>query len=283
VEAPALRRGAKIKQGEDMAIGRSDYEERKERKIEHFNEQAEKAQQEAAARSKRARDIGGAIPLGQPILVGHHSERRHRADLQRMDTEYRKSAEALDRAEHYGDRAEAMENNSAISGDDPEAVTRYREKLAELEDNQKAMKAMNAYWRKHRSMKGYPGLSDETAAGLDEGMKKAYSWVQRNGPCEDWRLKNNNAEIRRIKEKLETLARLDNMDAETIAFNGGELRVNVEINRVQFVFCGKPPEEKRALLKAHGFRWAPSEGAWQRQRTLAALRVAKSLVSRLEA
>ena len=29
-------------------------------------------------------------------------------------------------------------------------------------------------------------------------------------------------------------------------------------------FDGKPDEATRALLKANGFRWSPSQGAWQR-------------------
>ena len=42
-------------------------------------------------------------------------------------------------------------------------------------------------------------------------------------------------------------------------------RENNEIMRVQFIFPGKPDDETRAMLKENGFRWAPSQGAWQRQ------------------
>ena len=266
-----------------MAVGRQDYEERKERKIERYGEQAEKARKEAEAQGKRARDIGSAIPFGQPILVGHHSEGRHRSDLKKIEAAHRKSAEALDRAEYYEGKAEAAEGNSAISGDDPEAVSRYRAKLEELQTSQERMKSVNAYWRKHGTLKGYPGLSDGAAAELDGKMERADSWVKKNGPFEEWRLKNNNAEIRRVKEKLEILARRDNIAEETVAFAGGELRVNVEANRVQFVFDGKPPEAARALLKKNGFRWAPSEGAWQQQKTLIAVRVAKDLIPGIQA
>ncbi|WP_132290495.1 DUF3560 domain-containing protein [Kribbella sp. VKM Ac-2568] len=39
-----------------------------------------------SARPRAARrQISDHIPLGQPILVGHHSERRHRRDIERMD------------------------------------------------------------------------------------------------------------------------------------------------------------------------------------------------------
>ena len=37
------------------------------------------------------------------------------------------------------------------------------------------------------------------------------------------------------------------------------------LNRLQVFFDGKPDEAARDELKANGFRWAPSVGAWQRQ------------------
>ena len=40
---------------------------------------------------------------------------------------------------------------------------------------------------------------------------------------------------------------------------------NVDINRIQLVFPGKPEEATRKLLKQNGFRWSRTEGAWQRQ------------------
>jgi len=265
-----------------MPIGRTDYEDRKEQKIDRLNECAEKARKEAEAQHKKAENIGSAIPFGQPILVGHHSEGRHRAAIKKIETAHRKSAAAGEKADHYAGRADTAENNSSISGDNPEAANLYKEKLANLEQAQEWMKSANAYWRKHKTMKGYPGLSDETAAEVDEQMKTAYSRVQKSGPFESWKLSNNNAEIHRIKEKLESLSKLDTMAAEIITFSGGEMRVDVDINRVQFIFDGKPSEEIRTMLKKHGFRWAPSVGAWQRQRTEIAVRIAKDLISKLE-
>ncbi len=52
-----------------------------------------------------------------------------------------------------------------------------------------------------------------------------------------------------------------------VAYNrlqGVNLVQNVEANRVQLIFPGKPSADVRAELKARGFRWSPSEGAWQR-------------------
>lgn len=59
---------------------------------------AENAETEADARYAAVRSTMNVIPMGQPILVGHHSEGRHRRDLARMDTNMRRSIEADQRA-----------------------------------------------------------------------------------------------------------------------------------------------------------------------------------------
>jgi len=265
-----------------MPVGRSDYEERKENKINSLLERSEKSSKEATQQGKRAMSqLEGIVP-GQPILVGHHSEGKHRRAIAKHDAAMHRSLNAGEKAASLQRRAEAAANNNSISSDNPEAVNLYTEKLKKLEALQEQMKAANLYWRKNKTMKGFPGLSDVNAAMIDEKMKTAYPWIQKNGPHASWELSNNSAEIRRIKQKLETLSKLDNMAAEIIKFNGGEMRVSIDINRVQFIFDGKPSEEIRKFLKANGFRWAPSEGAWQRQRTENAVIIAKKMIPRLE-
>lgn len=68
---------------------------------------------------------------------------------------------------------------------------------------------------------------------------------------------------------------------EVIEFPGLQLVKNFDMDRVQLVFPGKPSEEERQILKGAAFKWAPSQGAWQRQLTSnglnAAMRVAKQL------
>jgi hypothetical protein len=156
-----------------MPIGRSDYQEHKDQKIDVMLDRAAKARKEADAQYKKAETIGSAIPFGQPILVGHHSEKRHRADVQKIETAQRKFVEANDKASYYAGKADAAAGNNSISGDDPEAVNRYKEKLAVLEADQECMKSINAFWRKHKTIKGFPGLSDEEAGKIDERMKTA--------------------------------------------------------------------------------------------------------------
>jgi len=254
-----------------MSIGRQDYEERREKKISTFKSRAIKANQIANQEFSNAREMGSVIPFGQPILVGHHSEGRHRALLKRIETKQRKASEAYDKAAYYEDRAETAETNSSISGDDPQASTRYQEKLQKLEERQKFMIAVNKAWKQ-----GKPAL---IALGLSEAESEKVANEKRK-PCPTWMLGNNSAEIRRVKEKLETLKKLDGMAAETIKFNGGEMLVNVKINRVQFHFDDIPASEIRTILKSHGFKWARSQGAWQRQRTINAINTAKRIIEK---
>ena len=58
---------------------------------------------------------------------------------------------------------------------------------------------------------------------------------------------------------------------------------NVEANRLQFIFDGKPDAATRQILKDHAFRWAPSQDAWQRQLTNAARHSANLVIRALRA
>ena len=46
---------------------------------------------------------------------------------------------------------------------------------------------------------------------------------------------------------------------------------------MQVFFDAIPPEEVRRELKGHGFKWARSEGAWQRQLTQNAIYAASAI------
>ena len=53
--------------------------------------------------------------------------------------------------------------------------------------------------------------------------------------------------------------------------------MNATVNRLQIFFEEKPDADLRSTLKGEGFRWAPSQGAWQRQLTDNAIRAAKRI------
>ncbi len=54
-------------------------------------------------------------------------------------------------------------------------------------------------------------------------------------------------------------------------FEGGSVILNYSENRLQIIYDEKPSTAVRDNLKKCAFRWAPSEGAWQRQLTSSAI------------
>lgn len=78
-------------------------------RVERMADRQSKAEKESDRRYQTAHEISSHIPMGQPIMVGHHSEKRHRRDIEKIDTNMRKSIEASDKAGYYGDRLKNAE------------------------------------------------------------------------------------------------------------------------------------------------------------------------------
>lgn len=163
------------------------------------------------------------------------------------EAEYREIQSILDKIRSCG--------MGGIMSDDPAALDKLRAKLNDLEALQARMKAVNAYFRKHKTLDGCPELTPEQVAKGFNGFPS-------------YALTNNNATIRRTRNRIAALeaeaARAATGNTEDRIGNGYTLRENTELCRIQFVFDGKPDEDVRSLLKSHGFRWSPREGAWQR-------------------
>ena len=87
----------------------SDYEERKQARIDRYRERAEEARQESQRFSHESISMLEHIPPGQPILVGHHSERGHRNLLKQSDKKMEKAIAASEKADYYERKAEAAE------------------------------------------------------------------------------------------------------------------------------------------------------------------------------
>lgn len=151
-----------------------------------------------------------------------------------------------------------------ISSDDPNAIDKLRKKLAGMEELQAKMKNVNAYYRKHKTLEGCPDLTPEAIASLTSGMDGGFRLEDK--PYPSWALSNNNANIRRVRQRIEELEKAAESPApDGWSFDGGEVVMNKEMNRVQIFYDDKPDADVRANLKSYGFRWAPSVKAWQRQ------------------
>lgn len=75
------------------------------------------------------------IPMGQPILVGHHSEKRHRRDLERAESLRRRGMAEAERAEYHEDRAQAAEQFQARRESIPTTLRR----IAKLEAEERGL------------------------------------------------------------------------------------------------------------------------------------------------
>ncbi len=257
-----------------------DYQERIESKKDRLEARAEKAQVQSNACFEAAHQLGHVLPFGQPILVGHHSERKHRRLIENIDNNMRKSIEAQDKANYLEAKAASV-GSAGIASDDPEAIQKLKDKLANLERSQEMMKAINKVIRsKHMSntdkveyMTQTHKLTEKHAAELLEG-----DFCGRIG-FPSYALQNNNATIRATKQRIEELEKLHN---EVPLDDAGEVEginwtLYEEDGRIKFAFDGIPTETVRSVLKSNGFKWSRYSKAWVRKMTANAVRVAQRI------
>jgi hypothetical protein len=104
---------------------------RAEDRQERLDDLADRLDGQAEARLRAAREEADLIPMGQPILVGHHSERRHRRALDRIDRNMRQGI-ALDReANRTATAADASRARQALRESGPATMRRIEELEAE--------------------------------------------------------------------------------------------------------------------------------------------------------
>lgn len=129
----------------DSNDDRPTYRERRLAKAERLRGWADGRDAKADAAHANARAIGDMIPFGQPILVGHHSEGRHRRDLARMTGGMDKATEHASKARDMRSRAGGIEAAAehAIYSDDPDAAERLAARIAELEARRDSNKSYN--------------------------------------------------------------------------------------------------------------------------------------------
>ncbi len=259
------------------------YEERIEQRrarLEHAAAREREKARESFEASDRAVE---GIPLGQPILVGHHSERRHRRALERAQSRATKGVEHSARAAEL-ERSARCVGSGGVSSDDEDAIGKLEAKLADLENQRDRLKRANQAIRA-----GTPEdrieLTDRERRDV-RGLGR-YSWERApNGRAifPVYVFRNLGGRIRQVQARLEALraAGAKREEAEAVVVGSGavtspgavvgsqtrwtvtEDRVD---NRIVITFEDKPEAGVRAILKANGFRWSPSRTAWVRKLT----------------
>lgn len=79
--------------------------DRAEERADRFDEYREHRIEDAARARDAVKQLADGIPFGQPILVGHHSERHARRDQRRIESGMRKAVDAWRTADYWQQRA----------------------------------------------------------------------------------------------------------------------------------------------------------------------------------
>ena len=212
--------------------------------------------------------------------AGNFNMRKHNRQMSREDSlweEYRQIEAILDKIRSVG--------TGPVDLADPHA----REMLTEHLNSQRQMledaKTANAYYRKHKTLEGCPGLSEKNRAWLTRPGVFASgdgSPISLYGsPFPAYELSSIRGKIERTEQRLAELDRREQQTAEPqtgTAFDGGQIVRNIDLNRLQILFDAIPDADTRAALKQNGFRWSPKNQAWQRQLTDNAERAARQVL-----
>ena len=233
--------------------------EKLERKLEKRQEWAEKARAKGAAEFAAADKAVEGIPFGQPIMVGHHSEKTHRRAIERAQGHSDNAVEAYRNAEYHEDRARGLERRleTTIFSDDEDAVERLEERIGTRRDLQEKYRTINKIIRtKH--------LTDEekrqqiSATGIISAERAAEMVAAGHG-IPAYAMTNNNGEIRRLEQRVAEIKRRAARQAE--AEQAGGVAVKIIGDYVAVTFAEKPDYSIIRALKDTGFYF--SGGTWR--------------------
>ena len=124
-----------------------------------------------------------------------------------------------------------------------------------------------------------------------KGAEEALSNMRSDDPAiipklqEAIRNSTDSAERQRLRERLDTAIRTHERNQSGGGLNKKtklyDLEENVTDGRIRFRFDGKPRQEVIDIMKSRGFKWSPSNKAWQRQNTPNGVYSAKRVIEEL--
>lgn len=184
---------------------------------------------------------------------------RQNARRETMQNKWKEIERLLHRMETIG--------TGGIKSSDEKAIYKLQKSLEAAQDLQEHMKAVNAYYRKHKTLDGCEIVTEDERKSI-ENFFAMYPNVKNLKPYEIFELTNNNAKIHRLEDRIKEIQAIKDAgssETEVAGYEGLKVVENTDTMRIQLIFDGKPDPDVRCILKSNGFRWAPSQGAWQRQ------------------
>lgn len=125
-------------EAEDMTLA-----ERAAIKAERLDNLAHKRHGQAQSLNRHAEELSQAFYMGQPILIGHHSERKARKTKDRMEAAQGNAIKAEKAANYWLYRAEGVEAFANYKNNPRVRANRIKTLLAELRDLQRAINRAN--------------------------------------------------------------------------------------------------------------------------------------------
>lgn len=176
-----------------------------------------------------------------------------------------------------------LTGKEVVCSDEENAVEQLEDKLDKLECEQARMKAVNVFYRKNKTLDNCPDLSEEERRKIENSWKLGWHV---GVPYPAYELSNNNANIKRVKGRLESLKREKSKETSEQEIDldglGFTVKENTEDMRVQLFFESKPEPEVRGILKSEAFKWSPHNGCWQRQLTDNARSATRRVIDKLK-
>lgn len=127
-----------------------DAKERYRRKAERYGTYSQNAEARADAYFERSQDAVKGIEFGQPILVGHHSEKMHRAAIEKSNSAMSHSVAEWDKSKEYAEKADTYQRlaDSVMNLSMPESLEYYAEALEKAKEYHEGLKS-GKYPREH--------------------------------------------------------------------------------------------------------------------------------------
>ena len=246
--------------------------QRLEAKVARREEWADKADARRDAAHAGVERIASAIPFGQPILVGHHSERHARRDQERIRSGMDRALAESKLADHHRSKASGLEAqlDRSVFSDDENAVAALEARITEREAECARRKAVNAAWRKLGDGSKLEKLAQLAASNVvtpAEALEISRFFALchwEENPYPAYANTNARSAIRRDRERIaEIQARAAR--AATAEQAGG---VAIEAlgaagdgeSYTRVTFAEKPAREVLEALRAAGFSWG--RGSW---------------------
>ena len=124
-------------------------QERAKRKVERYANAVDNATRKANDFFNKSQKDAEFLSLGEPIKVGHHSEKRHRKMIDDAWCNTNKMVEQMNKAKEYTDKANYWhEKENTINLSMPESVEYYTERLEKAKEYHEGLKS-GKYPREH--------------------------------------------------------------------------------------------------------------------------------------